>query len=372
MSSPHFHYIDSQDAFDQCLQALGSAPYLAVDTEFMRSDTFFPQPALIQLSAQDDIFLIDPVAIGDMTALAVLMQNEGIVKIMHSCSEDLDVFRVLLGVLPTPVFDTQLAAAFCGLDYSMSYQRLVDAVLGKHVTKDETRSDWLQRPLSDTQKAYAADDVLWLPALYGHLQQRLDELQRGAWLQEDCSRLLVQAELSQDVSRYYLRVKAAGRASPRQLAILQALSAWRETMAREMNVPRGRVVQDSALIEIMNESPRNKSALSAIKTLRPSELRRFGDQLLTGIEQGWACADHELPATLPFMHSDKDKKRYKQIKSLVNKTAEELALPAELLGRRRDIEALIKPSAALGSALNEGWRYQLLGEHIAGLASPQG
>ena len=167
---------------------------VGLDTEFIRERTYWPQLALVQIAIDEDILLVDPLAPGITTALAPLLADRSVLKVMHSASEDLVALKRACGVVPQPLFDTQIAAALAGVGAGVGYQRLVQETLGVALSKGETRSDWLRRPLSDSQLDYAADDVRHLFALHDVLDSRLQELDRSAWLQEDCARLISNAE----------------------------------------------------------------------------------------------------------------------------------------------------------------------------------
>ena len=173
-------------AFDHCC----TMTTLAIDTEFIRRNTYFPKVGLIQLATEQQCFLIDPLAVNDLSSLAELLTNPQIIKVLHSPSEDLEVFSYSLGVVPEPLFDTQLGAAFLGLPFSLGYQTLVAQVLDVHLEKGETKSNWLRRPLSETQLQYAAQDVLYLLEIYRWMIVKLGELGRSSWLTEDCQAMV--------------------------------------------------------------------------------------------------------------------------------------------------------------------------------------
>ncbi|HEX5842407.1 MAG TPA: ribonuclease D, partial [Pseudomonas sp.] len=250
------HWIVDDASLAQHCATWRSLPFVAVDTEFMRVDTFYPIAGLLQVSEGERAYLIDPLLISDWSPFADLLQDQAVVKVLHACSEDLEVFLRLTGSLPAPLFDTQLAAGYLNLGFSMGYSRLVQAVLNIELPKGETRSDWLQRPLSETQISYAAEDVLHLAEVYGALKQQLSE-EKYAWVLEDGAELVAGLGREVDPELAYREAKLAWKLSRQQLAVLQALCAWRELQARVRNQPRNRVLREHSLWPLARTQPDN-------------------------------------------------------------------------------------------------------------------
>ena len=220
------HWIrDDAELAQQCA-AWRAQPFVVLDTEFMRVDTFYPIAGLVQVGDGRQAALIDPLCIRDWSPFAALLDDPAVVKVLHACSEDLEVFQRLTGTLPQPLFDTQLAAAYLNLGFSMGYSRLVQALLGVDLPKGETRSDWLQRPLSDMQVRYAAEDVQHLVEVYRALDERLSAEKRG-WLLEDGAELVANLRREVDPDEMYRDGKLAWKLSRQQLAVYRALYAWR-------------------------------------------------------------------------------------------------------------------------------------------------
>ncbi|MBT8140430.1 MAG: ribonuclease D [Gammaproteobacteria bacterium] len=360
-----FEYIDSNAALAALCERAATLPMLALDTEFVREDTYFPKPALLQLNAGGDIYLIDPLKIDQFAAFQALLADPGIAKVMHSCSEDMEVFNKLMGDYPANLFDTQIAAALCGHGFSLGYQKLVAQLLDEHLEKTETRSKWLQRPLTDRQCHYAVDDVRWLPHLYDILQQQLHELSRKEWCSEECDRVLAQARQGIADEDQYLRLRAASRLSPEARGRLRALCAWREKLAREHNVPKGRIVSDATLLDIVERIPTSLRELGSAAKIRQSSVRRFGDSLLACL----ASTDCQpLPGELPGVAERGDKSRRELVRKMQAQTrdvAEAIGLPVEILGKKRDLEQFIE--AREQSPIANGWRAPLLADKLDAL-----
>ncbi len=282
MTLPTPLLVQSEAALAECCERCRHAGAIAVDTEFERTSTFFPILGLIQLCDGETVWLVDPLTIRDFSSLRNLLTDPDVVKVFHSCSEDMDVLRHHLNLVPAPVFDTQVAAAFLGYGYSRGYSALVEKVLDVALEKHETRSDWLQRPLSKSQLVYAAEDVHFLIQVYHRLVGELEATGREDWMAEEMAQLQAVAENPEPLENYYLRVKGAWRLPSLDLARLRAMTLWREREARQRDMPRNRVVPDKALLEMLRTGPRNVKGLFGIDGLRPGMVKRYGETLVSG------------------------------------------------------------------------------------------
>ena len=364
----HPLYIDSNEELQRLCRQWAGAQLLALDTEFIRTDTFYPIGALIQVSDGDGCFLIDPLAIDDFTPFKELLSNPNIIKVLHSCGEDLEVFDRLLGLVPAPLIDTQIAAGLDGLGFSMGYQRLVEALLQVHVPKGETRSNWLQRPLTESQIHYAALDVAYLPEIYQMLQQSLQQKGRWAWLQEECRNLVESYSDPEAIPSYFLKVKSAWKLSSRQLGVLKILTEWRELRARELDKPRGRILKDRSCYEIARLQPNDLKSLSYIEDVGRGTLRHNGEKILALVRQGQFVAEQDLPPRLPKPLPPATGSLMKRLKAHVRHRAEQLQLAQELLVKKRDYEALLRSGSRDGEyQLPEtlsGWRKAVIGDEL--------
>ncbi|WP_444921132.1 ribonuclease D [Microbulbifer sp. CnH-101-G] len=334
---------------------------VALDTEFMRSRTFYPQPALVQVGDGRHCYLIDNLAIEDLQPLRDLLLDTAVTKIMHSCSEDLETLERLLGVIPEPIFDTQIAAAISGMGAGLGYAATVRELLNIELPKSETRSDWLQRPLSDAQKTYAALDVAWLPVLYGALLKRLQEQGRETWLVEDCATLVETARSPQSPELYYQKVKGAWRLRGKQLAVLQDLCTWRECEARARNMPRNHLLKENLCMTLAQQLPRHKGALSQVG-LEGRALREHGDTLLQLISQALERSD--LPTRLPQPLNRQQGELLKSLRKEVASIAECEKLPAEILIRKKELEALVLARDPQLQGRLCGWRADVVGRPL--------
>ncbi|MFA0812493.1 ribonuclease D [Microbulbifer epialgicus] len=334
---------------------------VALDTEFMRSRTFYPQPALVQVGDGKHCYLIDNLAIKDLEPLRDLLLDTAVTKIMHSCSEDLETLERLLGVIPEPIFDTQIAAAMGGMGAGLGYAATVRELLNIELPKSETRSDWLQRPLSEAQKSYAALDVAWLPVLYGVLLKQLKECGREGWLREDCTALIGAARNPQPPELYYQKVKGAWRLRGKQLAALQDLCTWREREARALDMPRNHLLKENICMALAQQLPRHKGALSQAG-FEGRALREHGDILLEVISR--AVERSDMPLRLPQPLNRQQGEVLKQLRQHVSLIAEREGLPPEILIRKKELESLVQARNPELQGRLCGWRAQVIGQPL--------
>ncbi|WP_237067232.1 ribonuclease D [Microbulbifer guangxiensis] len=352
------HWVDSSEELARLCEKWRGQKAVALDTEFMRSRTFYPQPALVQVGDGEHCYLIDNLAIENLEPLRELILDTSVTKIMHSCSEDLETLDRLLGAIPEPIFDTQIAAAMTGLGAGLGYAATVKTLINVELPKSETRSDWLQRPLSEAQKTYAALDVAWLPHVYAVLLKRLKESDRLAWLQEDCEQLVAAARNPQPPELYYQKVKGAWRLRGKQLAALQDLCAWREREARLRDVPRNHLLKEAVCLKLAQQLPEHPAAM-AQPGLEGRSLREHGDTLQTIISR--ARERQDAPPSLPQPLTRRQGECLKALRQRVNEIAEREGLPAEILVRKKELEELLQASRPSLEGRLRGWRGDLVG-----------
>ncbi len=344
-------------------------PAIGVDTEFVRERTFYPGLGLIQVSDGTVSFLVDTVAIKHLEPLSGVLKDPAVIKIFHSCGEDLEVLYHRFGAFPKGVFDTQIAATLTGMGTSPGYGRLVSTLFDVELPKDKTRTNWLRRPLSDAQLAYAALDVAYLIPAYTRLGDQLRRLGRESWLREELESLFDADRFLPDPEHAYLRIGARRSMAPRQLATLRSLAAWREREARRRDLPRNFVLKEKALADVARRGPTTTSALSVIRSLHPRKIERHGRALLRNVRQSRRLAAGELPAAsarpvdlAPY------RSQVRRLRADVTAIADALSLPSELLATRKTIDNLMRRSVAgetpvLPQKL-EGWRRAVVGETL--------
>ncbi|MGY0590276.1 MAG: ribonuclease D, partial [Paraglaciecola chathamensis] len=262
-----------------CAQ-LAKAEAIAVDTEFVRTRTLYPKLGLIQIYDGQQIALVDPLEISDFSALKAILTDENIVKVLHSCSEDIETFICALDIVPKPIFDSQFAAAIVGMGASLGYAKLVEVMLDIQVDKGESRTDWLARPLSPEQCRYAAYDVLYLYQLYPTLRDKARAQGRQAWVFAEMDNLS-RKKLSQiPYELLYLNIKNNWHVKGKSLYVLQQLAAWRAKEAQQRDLALNFVVRETNLVEVAKKLPTSKNALHQISGLTPQEIRINGQAML--------------------------------------------------------------------------------------------
>ncbi|MDH0732988.1 ribonuclease D [Pseudomonas sichuanensis] len=361
------HWIrDDQTLAEHC-QSWRELPFVALDTEFMRVDTFYPKAGLIQVGVGEHAYLIDPLLIKDWQPLAELLDDTAVVKVLHACSEDLEVLLRLTGKLPQPLFDTQLAAGYLNIGFSMGYSRLVQEVLGLELPKGETRSDWLQRPLSDTQVSYAAEDAVHLAELFSALRPKLSD-DKYAWVLEDGAELVAALRREVEPETLYRDVKLAWKLGPQQLAVLRELCAWREREARSRDVPRNRILKEHSLWPMAKGQPGNLPALGKIEEMHPRTIRQDGEFLIQLIKRAAGLPAEQWPQRLPEPLPIEAAGILKRLRAIGQAEGERLQIAPELMLRKKTLEALLKSGYPDGpyqlpDSLR-GWRRERMGQAL--------
>jgi ribonuclease D len=343
---------------------------LALDLEFIRERTYVPRLALIQIAVSNSCAIIDPLVVSDLSPLLKVVTSCQTIKVLHAAAQDMEILYWHAGTVPTRVFDTQIAAAMVGLGEQLSYGRLVEALLGVTLTKEETYSDWLQRPLSPAQVAYALDDVRYLLALYTILATRLEEMGRTAWAAEEF-RKFDNLDLYQRQPRTLFRRIRRGRSLAAQgLAILRELAEWRESEAQRRDCPPGSVLRDEALVDIARKAPRTLDDLQRLRSLPARELERSAAVLLAIVERGLAVTEPERPlATRRPRLTQKEELMVKLLDTCLKALCQRQKLSAACIGNREDLEGLVYryrhgSLATESSPLLEGWRGALVGQEL--------
>jgi ribonuclease D len=347
---------------------LSRAPFVTVDTEFMRESTFWAELCLVQIAGPDEAAIIDPLAEGiDLSPFYRLMSDERVVKVFHAARQDIEIFVKQAGAVPHPIFDTQVAAMVCGYGDQVSYDQLVFRVTGDQIDKSSRFTDWSHRPLSQKQTAYAISDVTHLRDIYLSLSAQLDEQGRTTWLDEEMAVLTDINTYRTHPEEAWLRLKLRVK-KPRQLAILQALAAWREREAQTRNVPRGRVLKDDAIYEIALQQPRDAEALARLRSIpKGFERSSVGRAIVATVESVFEIPDSALPRVpRPRPAPEHSTAAAELLKVLLKMVAEEQGVAARIIASTEDLERIAADDRADVPALR-GWRRQLFGEQALAL-----
>ena len=340
-----------------------ASPYITVDTEFMRDRTYYPQLCLVQIAGAGEAAAIDALAPGlDLAPLIALMDRRDILKVFHAGRQDVEIFYLLSGRVPAPMFDTQIAAMVCGFGESVGYDTLVAKLTGAHIDKSSRFTDWSLRPLTERQTKYAISDVTHLRTVYEKLSRRLEHSGRAAWLEEEMAVLADPATYSTAPEDAWLRLKPRST-SGRFLVVLKALAAWRETEAQRRNLPRNRVLRDEALTEIAAHHPANADELARTRGLsRGFAEGRMGEAILATVAQALALPETAWPAPPPRVELPRDMGAVVELlKVLLKMQCDVHNVAAKLVASSADIELIAADDDAAVRALR-GWRREVFGE----------
>ena len=348
-------------------ERLSAHPFVTIDTEFLRDSTYYPKLCLLQMASPDAGVLIDPLVEGlDLAPFFALMADEAVVKVFHAARQDLELVWNLGRMLPKPLFDTQIAAMVCGYGDSVGYEQLANDLAKARIDKSSRFTDWSRRPLSEAQLSYALSDVTHLRDIYLALKADLEATGRTEWLVEEMAVLNHPGTYETQPRDAWLRLKGRVR-KPREVALLMELAAWRESEAQTKDVPRGRILKDDALMDIVQRAPREPEALSDLRSLpRGFERSRSGAEVLEAVERALSID----PKTLPRM--DRDHRSggngavLDLMKVLLKAVSDSERVAPKIIATVDDLEAIANDDSADVPALN-GWRRTLFGEKALAL-----
>ncbi len=350
-------------ALDAFCQRMHAEAFITVDTEFMRERTYWPELCLVQIAGEKEVAIIDAEAEGiDLAPLAVLFANEAVAKIFHAARQDLEIFVLRYGVVPKPLFDTQVAAMVAGFGDQVGYDALVSALTGGHIDKAHRFSDWSVRPLSDAQLTYAAADVTWLRDVYLKLKQRLEHDGRLGWVAEEMAILNNPDTYRTDPETAWERLRPRST-NKRFLHMLKQIAAWREREAQRVNIPRQRLIKDEALLEIAATAPADPEALARVRGIsRGFAEGRSGTSLLEVLAEARRVPDADLQ---PVPHQQRDGNRPSAalvalLKVLLAAKSEQHHVAARLVASSDDVDRLALEESPDIAALR-GWRREVFG-----------
>ncbi len=362
--------ITETDALAALCARLAGQEFVTVDTEFMRERTYFPELCVIQLGGEDDVAVIDAQAPGlDLAPLGTLLANPAVTKVFHACRQDVEIFLLKFGVVPTPIFDTQVAAMVAGFGDQVGYDTLVSALAGGVIDKAHRFSDWQARPLSQAQISYAAADVTWLRLVYQALRERLNRDGRLAWVAEEMGQLAEPGTYRADPEAAWRRLKLRG-SNRRQLALVQAIAAWREREAARINIPRQRVIKDEQIPELAALAPATPDDLTRVRGLTKGFAEgKSGLSLLAVIAAAKAMPEADLPSVPNAQDAVRPSPALVALlKVLLAERANTHHVAARLIASADDIDRLAGDDSADLPCLT-GWRAAVFGDDALRLKS---
>jgi len=360
-------YIDTPGQLATLCEQIKKEPWLALDTEFLREKTYYPKFCLLQIATPEWVACIDPIALPQLESLFEAIYNPAIVKVFHSCRQDLEIFFQWTGKLPSPIFDTQVAAPLLGFQDNPGYAMLVSSLLSVNLNKAHTRADWSKRPLTEAELEYAADDVIYLCQIYQIMVQKLTALGRIDWLKNDFAELTNPALYKVDPETAWFKIKGKNKLTGKQLSIIQTLAQWREKIAQAEDRPKSWLLRDELLFDLAKLQPETVQELANVRGINERSVNRYGKELCQLI----TAAKNRPP--MPLHEKDRSAKKTQQeeaildiLTALVRVRAEENALNPTILASRKDLEELLSNSDDECPLLH-GWRYTMAGKELVGL-----
>ncbi len=344
-----------------------------MDLEFIPERTYHPELCLIQVSTDANAYIIDPLALEEVDELWERVANPSVLVVLHAAEQDLVLVNNCSGLIPQNIADTQIAAGFVGFGYPVGYGKLLHQLLGVSISKTESYTDWLNRPLSDSQIHYALDDVRHLLPMYDKLENMLKENSRLTWVQEECQRYSASEYYVVDRSLGFMRVKGASSLSRRGLAVLRELCYFRDNEAQRLNRPARSIQPDNILLELSRRPPRAVEEIGRVRGVRPDHIRQYGSQIIEAVNRGLNLPDEECPIWPSSKAPPRREVLIGDILFAVQKTAcYDLELAPELVASRNDLQALVRMhrdgKAKPGRiGLLDGWRRQIVGQTLIDL-----
>ncbi len=353
-------YIDTPEQLDALCQQLKRHDWLTLDTEFLREKTYRPRLCLLQVANPDVIACVDPLAITDLSPLLDVLYDPAITKVLHAAHQDLEIFYEMRGEVPAPIFDTQIAATLLGQGEQIGYGNLVKIELGIELEKAHARADWCHRPLDDAQLEYAADDVRHLRDVYLSQRKQLNELGRGEWLQPDFDDLVDPARYSNPPEQAWRRLKGSNRLKGVQLAVLQALAAWREERAQQSDRPRRWIMKDDILLDMAKQMPQEIAKLKRIRGLEDGVVQRHGETLLELIADAKNLPKEQWPKPKGGKRLPLEQEPLVDVMmALLRERCRRQNISPGAVAGRRELEQMVMGETEL--SLLHGWRAAIAG-----------
>ncbi len=362
--SSFLKYIEDENALIAFVDGAHASTTLALDTEFLREKTYYPKLCLIQAATDDGIWIIDPLAVKDLSPLGELLEDESIMKVFHAATQDIEILLRVTGSVPWPLFDTQVAAALLGYSHQVGLAQLVGSICGVTLKKSDSFTDWARRPLSASQLEYASGDVTFLPELFECMRAMLEEKGRLEWLEPDFKELANADNYTVDPRERFRHLKRGNQLSRRQLGGAREVAAWREKRAQETDTPRKWVLSDEQIVEACRKETRTIDELFLIRGMREKLSTKDAREVVALLVKGFALPEEELPsldrpnASEPNVDSALD-----LMLALTRAVARDNDIAMQTLASSSDLTNLARGHIQ-ESGLMKGWRRTLIGEKL--------
>lgn len=359
-------YIANQENLEAFARRAASSSVLAIDTEFLREKTYYANLCLLQLATDTEVAVVDPFAVDDLKVLVPLLEDPSIVKLFHAAGQDLEILYRELGVLPSPVFDTQVAATLLGHTQQIGYGPLVHSLCGVNLKKSDSFTDWSRRPLSDSQLAYAADDVIYLPKMYRIMRERLEAKGRLGWLDNDFAALSDPANYVSDAGERFKRLKRVGQLNRQQLSAAREVACWRELTAQQRDLPRKWVLTDEQIVEACRREARTIDELFMVRGVREKLGTRDARVVVAALVRGLDAAPDTWPELDKSLKSEPNvDAELDLMEALVRLRAKENDIAMQTLASHSELCRVARGYRDVD--VLRGWRRALIGEELLDL-----
>lgn len=357
-------YLDTPQKLLSFIEQARTSPLLAIDTEFIRERTFYPQLCLLQLATAERSVIVDPLACADLSPLNELFLSKEIIKVFHAADQDLEIIYHYLSLIPQPLFDVQLAAELLGMPQQSSLRTLAKEFAGVRLSKTVSFSNWNNRPLSSSQRDYALDDVRYLPNMYQTMQSQLEKLNRLEWLEEDFAALADENRYRIQPEEAWRKVRHSSSLTGSQLGVLKEVATARDLIAIKRDLPKKWIITDELLVEVARLSPKNTEELFSLRGAKNQLGNHWSDEILAAVERGLSLSPEQLPKrnTTPFRMTT-NAAANDMLRALINQRARDNQVTSSMLVNK---DELLRLAAGEREDLRilTGWRYHLVGGEL--------
>ncbi len=360
-------YIDNQEGLAALAKEAMTSRYVAIDTEFLREKTYYPNLCLVQLCTEGGTYVVDPFAVDDLGVLAPVFENEAAVKLFHAGTQDIEILYREVGAMPRPIFDVQVAAALLGQSYQAGLASLLSSFLGVNIKKSDSFTDWTRRPLAASQLSYAAEDVIYLPRLYEVMTTRLEELGRLHWLDDEFADMTNPENYEVDPYARYRRLKRGNQLSRKQMAAAREVAAWREVQAQRRDIPRKWVLSDEQVVEACKREATSIDELFMVRGVKQGMSTRDAREVAQLMKKAFASDESTWPKPdAPSQCEPNVDFPLDLMQALMRARSKETGIAMQTFGSHGDM-ALLARGHVEESALMKGWRRKIIGNDLVRL-----
>jgi ribonuclease D len=362
-----FEVIETTEKLEAFMGKISAAKWVALDTEFLREKTYYAKLCLIQIEAEGHRACVDPLSIDDMSSLYEVLHNPDVTIVLHAAHQDMEILLQLSGKAPSPIFDTQVAAAVLGLGDTMAYARMVEQMLGVAIDKSQVRTDWSRRPLKEAQLKYAIDDVRYLAQIYPMMLEKLNAQNRLAWLDKDFATAIDPKTYAINAEQRWKKIRGNQVLKRPQLAILRELAAWRENLAEQKNLPRKWIIGDDILIDLARQNPKDSHEIGQIRGINADRTKKYHETWLELIKKGAETPESEWPE-LPRSKKPTPTQNgvIDMLMLVIQIEAKKQGITPAVIAGRKQVANMIQSGE---TKLSDDWRGEIVNETFARVLS---